>query len=54
MIFPTVYLALTTSVLVTAVSSIDIDTRSISAIYAAAQKEQGVLQVAYGGDGLYP
>jgi hypothetical protein len=30
-----------------------IDSRSLSDIYAAAQKEKGVLHVAYGGDGIY-
>lgn len=52
MIFSTTYLALAASVLVAALPSVDLDTRSIYTIYAAAQKEQGVLQVAYGGDGV--
>lgn len=30
---------------------LQMDTRNLSEIYAAAQQEQGVLQVAYGGDG---
>lgn len=31
---------------------VPIDSRNLSEIYAAAQKETGVLQVAYGGDGM--
>lgn len=32
---------------------VPIDSRNLSDIYAAAQKETGVLQVVYGGDGTY-
>lgn len=30
-----------------------VDSRNLSDIYAAAQQESGVLQVVYGGDGMY-
>lgn len=35
----------------TSETPLQIDTRNLSEIYAAAQQEQGILQVAYGGDG---
>lgn len=41
-------------VLAAAVSPIPVDSRSLSDIYAAAQKENGVLRVVHGGDGTYP
>lgn len=46
-------LAFMPSVLAAALSSITIDSRSLSDIYAAAQKESGVLRVVHGGDGTY-
>lgn len=44
-------LAFMSSVLAAALSPIPIDSRSLSDIYAAAQKESGVLRVVHGGDG---
>ena len=46
-------LAFSALVLATAHSPAPIDSRSLSDIYAAAQKENGVLQVVYGEDGTY-
>lgn len=46
------YLAFTATILAAALSSVEIDPRSLAEIYAAAQKEHGILQVAYGGDGM--
>lgn len=46
-------LAFMPSVLAAALSPIPIDSRSLSDIYAAAQKESGVLRVVHGGDGTY-
>lgn len=34
-------------------NGVPIDTRNISEIYAAAQRERGILQVAWGGDGTW-
>lgn len=44
-------LAFMPSVLAAALSPIPIDSRSLSDIYAAAQKESGILRVVHGGDG---
>jgi hypothetical protein len=44
-------LAFMPSVLASGLSPIPIDSRSLSDIYAAAQKESGVLRVVHGGDG---
>lgn len=41
------------SVLAAALSPVPIDSRSLSGIYEAAQKESGVLRVVAGGDGKY-
>lgn len=46
-------LAFVPGVLSAALSPIPIDSRSLSDIYAAAQKENGVLRVVHGGDGTY-
>ena len=39
-------------VLAAAISSVPIDTRSLSDIYSAAQQENGILRVVHGGDGM--
>ena len=45
-------LAFVPGVLAAAIPSVPIDSRSLSDIYAAAQKENGVLRVVHGGDGM--
>lgn len=46
-------LAFMPGVLAAGVASVPIDSRSLSEIYVAAQKEEGVLRVVHGGDGTY-